>query len=129
QQEIADSLKEMKQDSPGSKPLAKAEQSAGEAAQRLGRSNLREAIPSMESALDAIQQQLSKQNADQGEEALPQISEKQDKLVKVARDYLKAQESAPSSAMKAAATALDKANSAISPLTAGEAGPLPSAAQ
>jgi len=56
QQEIADALNEMRQDSKNPKDIARAEQAAGEAARHLAQSDLPKAMEAMSAAFSALQQ-------------------------------------------------------------------------
>jgi len=67
--------------------------------------------------------------AQSGASPLSQLSKKQAELMKSARGLLNAQQKASSSAMQSAAEALQNANNAISPLSAGALGQMPAGAQ
>ena len=56
QKDIAEALKEIRQDAKNAKPVAEAEQAANEAAQRLGQSDLEQALQSMKNANGAMQE-------------------------------------------------------------------------
>jgi hypothetical protein len=131
QQEIAEALGEKKQDAPEAKPVADAEQAASQAAAQLGRSNLPKAIAAMKSAGAAMKQAGPKPDAQAGENTRPLagLEKRQAEVQKAAEALLAAQEAAPARAMQAASKALEEADKTLSPVSAGQCGRLPRAAQ
>ena len=147
QQEISETLHELRQDAADAQPIAPAEQSAKEAGQRLAKSDIPGAIESMKSARQAMkragQQAAGKQARTQApaqptppkppaqspSQALGELADKQEKVQQAAEAMAQAQQNTPQSAMDAASKALQKANDAINPLTSGELGEMPAGAQ
>jgi hypothetical protein len=134
QEQIANALGEMNEPSQSAAaPTKQAHQSAAKAAQQLGDSNLKAAIASMQKAQTAMGQGMSAQQEQgqkgQSSQSLPQLSKKQADVQKLAEQLLAAQESAPPAALDQAAQLLGEASEDISPLTAGQMGPLPRGAQ
>jgi hypothetical protein len=134
QQEIANALNQLRQDTPESKPLEQAHQAADRAAQQLAQSDLPRALDSMKDARNGIEQ--TRQSSANGQQpqgengsALGNLSKQQADVQKAAEALMNAQQNAPASAMQAAAEALQNAEGTISPLTAGALGRLPSGAQ
>jgi hypothetical protein len=125
QQEIADALGERKQDAPDAKPVADAEQAASQAAAQLGRSNLPKAIAAMKSAGAAMKQAGPKPDA----QPLAALEKRQAEVQKAAEDLLATQEAAPARAMQAASKALEDADKTLRPVSSGQCGRLPRAAQ
>jgi hypothetical protein len=132
QQEIASALNELRQDAKNPKAIAPAEQAASEAAQQLGKSDLPKAIDSMKAAQSSMQQ--AQQQGQQGQQgkgtaSLSELGKQQAEIQKAAEALMTAQQNAPQSAMQDAAEALQQANDAISPITAGALGQMPAGAQ
>jgi hypothetical protein len=129
QQQIADALGPMSQNEPPASPLAKAQQSAGKAAQQLAKTDLPGAVESMKSAQSAMQQAEQAEQKEQKSSGLPDVSKRQAEVQKLAEALLSAQQAVSQSAMQKAGELLEQAGSDISPITAGELGPLPPMAQ
>ena len=153
QKEIASALNEARQDSPQSKQIAEAQQSANDAAKALGDSNLPKAIDSMKAAQNSIQkakdsspqqgQQPGQEKGQQGQPpgaqppgqngqpspSLNDLSQQQAEVQKAAEGLLSAQKAASQAAMEKAAESLQNAANAVGPVAAGALGQLPPGAQ
>ena len=139
QQEIAEALHELRQDAARPQTVAPAEQAATEAARQLGQSDLPGAIESMKAAQKGIQAGLAPGDAAQPPSARPrpgppatslaELGPKQAEVQKAAEALAALQKNAPASAMQDAAEALQDANNAINPITAGAFGQMPAGAQ
>lgn len=133
QQEIAESLRELREDGKPVPSLTRAEQAAGDAARQLKQSNLPGAVESMKAARKSIEQarQSRPAAADTARQtpALAELDEKQDKVQQAAEALLAVQQKASEQSMQAAAEALKDANKAIGPLAAGAMGQMPAGAQ
>lgn len=130
QQEVAEALRELREDSKQPQSLARAEQSAGEAARQLKQSNLPEAVESMKAARKGLEQaRQPNASAEKQKAAVVELDQKQDKVQQAAEALLAAQEKASDQSMRAAAEALKDANQAIGPLAAGAMGQMPAGAQ
>jgi hypothetical protein len=132
QQEIAASLNELRQDAATPETFAPAEQAANEAARQLGLSDLPAAIDAMKSAQKGIQQ-AARSNATPPpatrRPSVADVGKKQADVQKAAEALVAMQQNAPASAMQAAAEAMQNANNAINPITAGALGQMPAGAQ
>ncbi len=130
QQQIAEGLKQLNENHPEASPTARhAEQAAQAAAEQLGQSDLRRAIESMKQAQSNMQAAGQENGEAKTAEAMAPLARKQADVRKMAEQLAAAMQAAPANAMKKAASFLSDANSQIGPLTAGQAGPLPPAAQ
>ena len=137
QQEIAAALNELRQDTDRPQTIAPAEQAANQAASQLGQSDLPAAIESMKAAQKAIQagqannppQPPARRAQPAPGSTLPELGQKQAEVQKAAEALAAAQKNAPASAMQSAAEALQDANNAIGPITAGAFGQMPAGAQ
>lgn len=129
QQEIAEALRELHEDSKQPQSLTRAEQSAGEAARQLKQSNLPGAVESMKAARKGLEQARQAKPSEKQAAAVTDLDQKQDKVQQAAEALLAAQQKASEQSMRAASEALKDANQAIGPLAAGAMGQMPAGAQ
>lgn len=129
QQEIAEALRELREDSKQPQPLARAEQSAGDAARQLKQSNLPGALEAMKAARTGLDKARQMKPSEKEAVAVTELDQKQDLVQKAAEALLAAQEKASEQSMRTAAEALKDANQAIGPLAAGALGQMPAGAQ
>jgi hypothetical protein len=134
QEQIAESLDEMRQENAGAQPVAQAHQAADQAAHQLGRRNLKDAIDSMKKTQGAMQQAMKSEQPAQSTQTdqaptMTGLSKQQADVQKVAEALLAAQQRAPRSAMQNASKLMQQAGETVLPLTSGEMGNLPDNAE
>lgn len=142
QEQIAQALEPKAQAAAAQSPLRRASQAAQQATQQLAQFDLPGAIGSMHAAHQQLEQSVASAAratgsaaaqpaapSDQSDAALAQLAHEQAQVKQQAEALLAAMQATPASALHQAAEHLQQAGRAVAPLTAGQKGPLPQAAQ